>query len=87
MDRQRKGPCLPPNRSPGHVNLPHTRSQPDVQHVVSRWPAVQGFKSSPKVPTELRKVGSSWQWGFQIPEGEKKIRLFKLYVSRSSIGR
>ncbi|PHH88276.1 hypothetical protein CDD83_7760 [Cordyceps sp. RAO-2017] len=53
-------------------------SRPDVQHVISSWPSVNSFKSSPKVPTELRKVASGWQWGFQIPEAAKRYRFFKL---------
>jgi serine/threonine-protein kinase ATR len=52
--------------------------QPDVQHVVSNWPSVNSFKSSAKVPTELRRVASGWQWGFQIPDSAKRIRFFKL---------
>ncbi|RDA89179.1 hypothetical protein CP532_0517 [Ophiocordyceps camponoti-leonardi (nom. inval.)] len=53
-------------------------SRPDVQHVISSWPSASSFKSSPKVPTELRKVASGWQWGFQIPETAKRYRFFKL---------
>ncbi|RDA91201.1 hypothetical protein CP533_4836 [Ophiocordyceps camponoti-saundersi (nom. inval.)] len=53
-------------------------SRPDVQHVISSWPSASSFKSSPKVPTELRKVASGWQWGFQIPEAAKRYRFFKL---------
>jgi serine/threonine-protein kinase ATR len=54
--------------------------QPDVQHVVTSWPAVGSSKSSPKVPTELRKVANGWQWGFQIPESAKRSKYFKLFV-------
>ncbi|RCI08728.1 hypothetical protein L249_4681 [Ophiocordyceps polyrhachis-furcata BCC 54312] len=53
-------------------------SRPDVQHVISSWPSASSFKSSPKVPTELRRVASGWQWGFQIPETAKRYRFFKL---------
>uniref|UniRef100_A0A8H7TU91 Uncharacterized protein n=1 Tax=Bionectria ochroleuca TaxID=29856 RepID=A0A8H7TU91_BIOOC len=53
-------------------------SRPDIQHVVSSWPSANSFKSSAKVPTELRKVSSGWQWGFEIPESAKRIRFFKL---------
>ncbi|PHH65262.1 hypothetical protein CDD81_3121 [Ophiocordyceps australis] len=49
-----------------------------TRHVISNWPSVSSFKSSPKVPTELRKVASGWQWGFQIPETAKRFRFFKL---------
>jgi molecular chaperone DnaK (HSP70) len=56
-------------------------SRPDVQHVVTEWPAVGSFKSSAKVPTELRKVAAGWQWGFQIPETAKRSKYFKLLVS------
>lgn len=55
--------------------------KPDVQHVISNWPSVNSFQNSPKVPTELRKVGSGWQWGFQIPESAQRSRFFKLFVS------
>ncbi|KAG9258601.1 uncharacterized protein F5Z01DRAFT_615130 [Emericellopsis atlantica] len=47
-------------------------SRPDVQHVVSDWPSTSSFTNSAKVPTELRKVASGWQWGFQIPESSKR---------------
>ncbi|KAK9440314.1 phosphatidylinositol 3 [Metarhizium brunneum] len=53
-------------------------SRPDVQHVVSSWPAIDGLRSSLKVPTELRKLATGWQWGFQIPEDAKRYRFFKL---------
>ncbi|KAL3954664.1 hypothetical protein ACCO45_010227 [Purpureocillium lilacinum] len=53
-------------------------SRPDVQHVISSWPSANSFQSSLKVPTELRKVASGWQWGFQIPESAKRYRFFKL---------
>ncbi|KAL6361487.1 hypothetical protein LRP88_04956 [Fusarium phalaenopsidis] len=53
-------------------------TRPDVQHVVTSWPAVGSSKSSPKVPTELRKVANGWQWGFQIPESAKRSKYFKL---------
>lgn len=53
-------------------------TRPEIQHVLSNWPGVGSFKSSPKVPTELRKVASGWQWGFQIPESAKRSRFFKL---------
>ncbi|CAH0039431.1 unnamed protein product [Clonostachys solani] len=53
-------------------------SRPDIQHVVSSWPSTNSFKSSAKVPTELRKVATGWQWGFEIPESAKRIRFFKL---------
>ncbi|CAM1502083.1 Fc.00g040670.m01.CDS01 [Cosmosporella sp. VM-42] len=59
-------------------------TRPDVQHVVSSWPSVNSFKSSPKVPTELRKVASGWQWGFQIPESAKRNRFFKLKLDDPS---
>lgn len=59
--------------------------QPEIQHVLSNWPGVGSFKSSPKVPTELRKVASGWQWGFQIPESAKRSRFFKLSVCQSSV--
>jgi hypothetical protein len=52
--------------------------KPDVQHVLSDWPSVGSSQNSPKVPTELRKVASGWQWGFQIPKSAKRSRLFKL---------
>ncbi|KAM5379619.1 hypothetical protein ACJZ2D_003813 [Fusarium nematophilum] len=55
-------------------------SRPDVQHVVTSWPSVNSSKSSPKVPTELRKVASGWQWGFEIPESAKRSKFFKLFV-------
>ncbi|KAF5017062.1 hypothetical protein F66182_11065 [Fusarium sp. NRRL 66182] len=55
-----------------------TTREPDVQHVVTEWPSVGSTKSSPKVPTELRKVAAGWQWGFQIPESAKRIKYFKL---------
>lgn len=58
-------------------------SRPDVQHVVSEWPSVNTYKNSVKVPTELRKVASGWQWGFQIPESSKRIRFFKLKLDES----
>jgi len=61
-----------------------TRPQPDVQHVISSWPSANSFQSSLKVPTELRKVASGWQWGFQIPESAKRYRFFKLLVGLSS---
>ncbi|KAG5971234.1 hypothetical protein E4U55_001289, partial [Claviceps digitariae] len=51
---------------------------PDVQHVVSTWPAPDSPRDSLKVPTELRKLASGWQWGFQIPENAKRHRFFKL---------
>ncbi|KAF5250172.1 hypothetical protein FANTH_4592 [Fusarium anthophilum] len=47
---------------------------PDVQHVLTEWPSAGSSKSSPKVPTELRRVATGWQWGFQIPESAKRIR-------------
>ncbi|KAI5464134.1 hypothetical protein BGZ63DRAFT_349688 [Mariannaea sp. PMI_226] len=47
-------------------------TRPDVQHVISTWPSVDSTKSSQKVPTELRKVASGWQWGFEIPESAKR---------------
>ncbi|KAG5915102.1 hypothetical protein E4U53_004528 [Claviceps sorghi] len=53
-------------------------SRPDVQHVISTWPAPDGPRSSLKVPTELRKLATGWQWGFQIPENAKRHRFFKL---------
>ncbi|KFA47821.1 hypothetical protein S40293_06413 [Stachybotrys chartarum IBT 40293] len=54
-------------------------SRPDVQHVISTWPSgPDSFRSSLKVPTELRKVATGWQWGFQIPESSKRCRFFKL---------
>lgn len=53
-------------------------SKPDVQHVLSDWPSTGSSQNSPKVPTELRKVASGWQWGFQIPKSAKRSRLFKL---------
>ncbi|KAF4124502.1 Molecular chaperone DnaK (HSP70) [Geosmithia morbida] len=59
-------------------------SRPDVQHVISNWPATTSFRNSAKVPTELRRVASGWQWGFQIPEGAKRIRFFKLKLDDSS---
>lgn len=60
-------------------------TRPEIQHVLSNWPGVGSFKSSPKVPTELRKVASGWQWGFQIPESAKRSRFFKLSVCQSSV--
>ncbi|KAG6038727.1 hypothetical protein E4U41_003778 [Claviceps citrina] len=53
-------------------------TRPDVQHVVSTWPAPDGPRRSLKVPTELRKTAAGWQWGFQIPEDAKRYRFFKL---------
>ncbi|KAF5600040.1 UVSB PI-3 kinase [Fusarium pseudoanthophilum] len=53
-------------------------TRPDVQHVLTEWPSAGSSKSSPKVPTELRRVANGWQWGFQIPESAKRIRYFKL---------
>ncbi|KAF4435407.1 putative UVSB PI-3 kinase [Fusarium austroafricanum] len=53
-------------------------TRPDVQHVLTEWPSAGSSKSSPKVPTELRKVATGWQWGFQIPESAKRIKYFKL---------
>ncbi|GAB0136228.1 hypothetical protein EsDP_00004539 [Epichloe bromicola] len=55
-------------------------TRPDVQHVVSIWPAADSAKSSLKVPTELRKLAKGWQWGFEIPENAKRHRFFKLFV-------
>ncbi|KAG5775004.1 hypothetical protein H9Q73_011325 [Fusarium xylarioides] len=49
-------------------------TRPDVQHVLTEWPSAGSSKSSPKVPTELRRVANGWQWGFQIPESAKRIR-------------
>ncbi|KAF4494809.1 uvsb pi-3 kinase [Fusarium agapanthi] len=49
-------------------------TRPDVQHVLTEWPSAGSTKSSPKVPTELRRVATGWQWGFQIPESAKRIR-------------
>ncbi|KAG4270793.1 hypothetical protein FPRO04_02774 [Fusarium proliferatum] len=49
-------------------------TRPDVQHVLTEWPSAGSSKSSPKVPTELRRVATGWQWGFQIPESAKRIR-------------
>jgi molecular chaperone DnaK (HSP70) len=59
-------------------------TRPDVQHVVTEWPSAGSSKSSPKVPTELRKVAAGWQWGFQIPESAKRSKYFKLFVSLHS---
>jgi molecular chaperone DnaK (HSP70) len=53
-------------------------TRPDVQHVISSWPSANSSKSSPKVPTELRRIATGWQWGFQIPESSKRSRFFKL---------
>ncbi|KAG6007349.1 hypothetical protein E4U21_006053 [Claviceps maximensis] len=53
-------------------------TRPDVQHVVSTWPASETPRSSLKVPTELRKLATGWQWGFQIPDNAKRYRFFKL---------
>lgn len=53
-------------------------TRPDIQHVVSTWPAADSAKSSLKVPTELRKQAKGWQWGFEIPENAKRHRFFKL---------
>ncbi|KAG6321069.1 hypothetical protein E4U44_005536 [Claviceps purpurea] len=53
-------------------------TQPDIQHIVSTWPAPEGPRDSLKVPTELRRVATGWQWGFQIPEDAKRYRFFKL---------
>ncbi|KAL9566383.1 hypothetical protein ACKAV7_009298 [Fusarium commune] len=53
-------------------------TRPDVQHVLTEWPSAGSSKSSPKVPTELRRVATGWQWGFQIPESAKRIKYFKL---------
>ncbi|RFU77784.1 phosphatidyl inositol 3-kinase [Trichoderma arundinaceum] len=59
-------------------------TQPDVQHVLSDWPSVGSSQSSPKVPTELRKIASGWQWGFQIPKSAKRSRFFKLRLDEPS---
>ncbi|CAJ0548046.1 Ff.00g048000.m01.CDS01 [Fusarium sp. VM40] len=53
-------------------------SRPEVQHVVTEWPSIDSTKSSPKVPTELRRIATGWQWGFQIPESAKRSKYFKL---------
>lgn len=53
-------------------------SKPDVQHVLSDWPSLGSSRNSPKVPTELRKIATGWQWGFQIPKAAKRNRFFKL---------
>ncbi|KAL7795830.1 hypothetical protein V8C37DRAFT_373579 [Trichoderma ceciliae] len=59
-------------------------TQPDVQHVLSDWPSLGLSQNSPKVPTELRKIASGWQWGFQIPKSAKRSRCFKLRLDEPS---
>ncbi|KAL6823063.1 hypothetical protein J3E69DRAFT_338625 [Trichoderma sp. SZMC 28015] len=59
-------------------------TQPDVQHVLSDWPSVGSSQNSPKVPTELRKIATGWQWGFQIPKAAKRSRFFKLRLDEPS---
>lgn len=53
---------------------------------MSDWPSTSSFTNSAKVPTELRKVASGWQWGFQIPESAKRVRFFKLLVVQFLFG-
>ncbi|KAK5991079.1 Protein kinase rad3-like protein, partial [Cladobotryum mycophilum] len=60
-------------------------ARPEVKHILSDWPSANGVKSSPKVPTELRKVAKGWQWGYQIPESAKRSRFFKLWVLTESM--
>ena len=53
--------------------------QPEFQTVIDTWPARGGgTTNSPKVPTELRRVATGYQWGFQIPPAGKRNKYFKL---------
>ncbi|KAH6604197.1 hypothetical protein Trco_007643 [Trichoderma cornu-damae] len=77
----------PEANSPQRFHARAKASKPDVQHVLSDWPSVGSSQSSPKVPTELRKIASGWQWGFQIPNSAKRSRFFKLRLDEPSDSR
>ncbi|KAL8381331.1 hypothetical protein RB595_005542 [Gaeumannomyces hyphopodioides] len=49
------------------------------RNIVFLWPSEDGYKSSLKVPSELRKTDGAYQWGFQIPHQiAVRDKLFKL---------
>ncbi|KAH8804541.1 hypothetical protein F5884DRAFT_417421 [Xylogone sp. PMI_703] len=53
----------------------------DYQTVINSWPSSQGSRegiSSEKVPTELRYIKSTVEWGFQIPPLVERFQWFKL---------
>ncbi|KAF2011913.1 actin-like ATPase domain-containing protein [Aaosphaeria arxii CBS 175.79] len=50
----------------------------DHQYVIDKWPSNTSSTTSPKVPTELRKVNEGFQWGFEIPRKAKRNKYFKL---------